>query len=307
MVLVIDGRRTQTLPSSIEEFYDCHSSLREQANSFKSQPVQIVEDQDTLFVHQRELAVVSANDPVVSVIGTDDATTCSCLVISDTESGTTGITHLDGCETSKTIDMMISRVTHLSESSCNPVLEAHVVGGFNDDKGMSGKLTKSILHCLNRHPLIVHLKTFCVCGMNTILKNNVSWPVVYGIKYDMKTRTIFPSSWKYRGPEEGLRGCRVFAGSRDFIEVYDTSSQTIAVKPFLFDSGYDRKDLMMILSLPDDFIRKHFSTSPAVEPDHFVSSVRRSFEILASDTNYFPNNQPLVYTFIEGSWKKSSQ
>ncbi|XP_033125713.1 protein N-terminal asparagine amidohydrolase-like [Anneissia japonica] len=55
--------------------------LKEEAIKFRSQPVQTCHSNGVLYVNQREFACSLPDDDAISVIGTEDATTCHILVL----------------------------------------------------------------------------------------------------------------------------------------------------------------------------------------------------------------------------------
>ncbi|CAO2586945.1 Protein N-terminal asparagine amidohydrolase [Lemmus lemmus] len=59
--------------------------LEERARLLRGQSVQQVGPQGLLYVQQRELAVTSPKDDSISILGSDDATTCHIVVLRHTE------------------------------------------------------------------------------------------------------------------------------------------------------------------------------------------------------------------------------
>lgn len=141
----------------------------------------------------------------------------------------------------------------------------------------------------------------CVCGENTVVKDEKPWPGIMGIVFNVKDGSLHPASWNNRGPEAVLRSARVFAGDPHVYDVYDSSSQKLSIHPFETES---QNEYLMYLTLTDDKIRQFFSTSPDQEPDHFVKNVRESFQLLSSGADLFPSKEPLVYVFRESRWTR---
>jgi len=57
----------------------------------------------------------------------------------------------------------------------------------------------------------------------------------------------------------------------------------------------------------DDFIRRNFSTSPAVEPDHFAEEMRQMFQFVAQNPfpleSVFRSRQSLKFLLTDkGEW-----
>ena len=74
----------------------------------------------------------------------------------------------------------------------------------------------------------------------------------------------------FRGPDLQLRNARHFTGGHQVLDIYDSQLGMLRIGPFNYDPlrGVD-----LWLSQPDDFILQHLSTSPEVEPAHFVMQV----------------------------------
>lgn len=100
-----------------------HSSYEfASSNEFK-QPLE--EIPKTIYVHQREFAVVAKNDPHgFHLIGSDDATTCHILVLDNQFA--VGLIHLDGGETLNSIKQMLQELKQYAPQ--NKDYDAYLVG-----------------------------------------------------------------------------------------------------------------------------------------------------------------------------------
>ncbi|XP_048817160.1 protein N-terminal asparagine amidohydrolase isoform X3 [Lagopus muta] len=83
MPLLINGERID-LTRLTGGVIRTHPHLEEKAKLLRSQPTQIVEPKGLLYVQQREFAVTTPNDGSVSILGSDDATTCHLIVLRHT-------------------------------------------------------------------------------------------------------------------------------------------------------------------------------------------------------------------------------
>ncbi|POI34876.1 hypothetical protein CIB84_001372 [Bambusicola thoracicus] len=83
MPLLINGERID-LTRLTGGVIRAHPHLEEKAKLLRSQPTQIVEPKGLLYVQQREFAVTTPNDGSVSILGSDDATTCHLIVLRHT-------------------------------------------------------------------------------------------------------------------------------------------------------------------------------------------------------------------------------
>ena len=104
MVLVIDGR-----VYSQSCTFDClaahadlmHASRLLASSTELQQPAEEVDQ--TIYVGQREFAIVANDDPHgFHWLGSDDATTCHILVLDNQVA--VALAHLDGCETRQSIE-----------------------------------------------------------------------------------------------------------------------------------------------------------------------------------------------------------
>ncbi|KAL8175554.1 UNVERIFIED_CONTAM: Protein N-terminal asparagine amidohydrolase [Gekko kuhli] len=134
----------------------------ESAKLLRSQPAQTVGPRGLLYIQQREFAATTPKDGSVSVLGSDDATTCHLVVLRHTGSGATCLTHCDGSDTDKEVVLITNAVRVLSPSTEYGRLELHLVGGFSDDRHLSQKLTNQLLRAFDRLQENIHLVTFCV-------------------------------------------------------------------------------------------------------------------------------------------------
>lgn len=64
----------------------------------------------------------------------------------------------------------------------------------------------------HRHPLEIDLTLACVGELNTIMRGNIPWPVIYGIGVNVRTGELFPATFPDKGPDCALRTARFIAG-----------------------------------------------------------------------------------------------
>ncbi|XP_066186396.1 protein N-terminal asparagine amidohydrolase isoform X2 [Sylvia atricapilla] len=83
MPLLVNGVRVD-LARPTGDMIRAHPHLEEKAKLLRSQPAQIVEPRGLLYVQQREFAVTTPKDGSVSILGSDDATTCHIVVLRHT-------------------------------------------------------------------------------------------------------------------------------------------------------------------------------------------------------------------------------
>uniref|UniRef100_F6R4T8 N-terminal asparagine amidase n=1 Tax=Monodelphis domestica TaxID=13616 RepID=F6R4T8_MONDO len=288
MPLFIEGRRVR-LPQSVREIVRAHPPLEERAELLRGQPVQPVGPRGLLYVQQRELAVTSPQDGSISVLGSEDATTCHIVVLRHTGTGATCLTHCDGSDTQAEVPLILKSLKSLSGCGQDGRLEVHLVGGFNDDRQLSQKLTSQLLSEFDRQEDDIHLVTFCVTAVN------------------IKTAEIFRASFPERGPEEELRSARSLTGG-PMINIYDAKTEQLHIGPY-FWMPFPHVDFW--LQQDDKQLLENLSTSPLAEPPHFVPNIRSTLMFLKKypfpGNSLFPGNRALLYKKNEGGlWEKIS-
>lgn len=110
----------------------------------------------------------------------------------------------------------------------------------------------------------------CIVDLNTTVRNDRNWPIVYGVGVNIRTGEIFPATFPDKGPELSLRQARSFTGAQNVLDIYDSSLGMLRIGPFNYDPlrGVD-----LWLSQSDEFLLQHLSTSPEVESPTFVMHV----------------------------------
>uniref|UniRef100_A0AAX7U9P5 N-terminal asparagine amidase n=1 Tax=Astatotilapia calliptera TaxID=8154 RepID=A0AAX7U9P5_ASTCA len=280
---------------------------QEKAKAFRSKPLVDVDPKCLLYVHQREFAATTPADKCVSVIGSDDATTCHLVVLRHTGSGAVCLGHCDGSSTWSEVPLLVKAVTSLSDACKEGRLELHLVGGFNDDSTTSHNLSLDILAAFQVQKEDIHLETCCITEMNDVVVNGTHRPVVYGIGVDVKTGDVYPASFPHKGPAEELRSARTFTGG-EMVNIYDSSRGLFQIGPCTWSQNLD---IAFWLSQNDDTILKYLSTSPRAEPPHFVQHMKSTIQFLLDHPNsesLFPGGQPQFYHRTEtGDWERVVQ
>jgi len=310
MVLLIEGKVFEQRSACISDLEKAYPVLAARSETLRRRPTATQRSPRLLYVLQREFAVVSPADERVDVLGSEDATTCHLLVLRHTGSGVTALAHLDGAGMEEAVDRMIASMLEVSRGAPEGGrLEAHLVGGFVDDRGESIKLFRDLYRIfrLSTHPL--HLVTACVCDANDVVKTDgIHYPIIYGVAVDCKSGTLFPATFPDKGPDMALRSARHFTGStrRVVADVYDPIGRKLVIKAFDFDP-WEEAELWMQQS--DDFILKYMSTSPEQEPADFVAHIRQTLQFIIDNPTLrtaggaFPDGAPRVYEKShDGAW-----
>ncbi|KAM4595697.1 protein N-terminal asparagine amidohydrolase isoform 2-T2 [Fundulus diaphanus] len=306
MPLFIQDRATDRFRTTAEVF-GRYPHLQENAKAFRSKPLVEVDPKHLLYVQQREFAATTPADNCVSVIGSDDATTCHLVVLRHTGSGAVCLAHCDGSSTWSEIQLVTKAVTSLSNVRDDGRFELHLVGGFNDDGKTSQKISLSILAAFQKLEEEIHLETCCITEMNDVAVNGIHRPTVYGIGVNVKTGEVFPASFPHKGPAEELRSARTFTGG-EMAGIYDSSRGLVEIGPCHWTPDMD---IAFWLSQSDDTILKYLSTSPKAEPPHFVQHMKSTIQFLLShpdSDSLFPGGLPQLYRRSEsGAWERLVQ
>ncbi|KAF3687265.1 Protein N-terminal asparagine amidohydrolase [Channa argus] len=306
MPLFIQNRRIDCI-SSTAELFDKYPHLKENARVFRSKPLADIDPKQLLYVQQREFAATTPADDCVSVIGSDDATTCHLVVLRHTGSGAVCLAHCDGSSTWSEVPRLVKAVTSLSDVSNDGRLELHLVGGFDDESKASHKLSLNILIAFQNHKEDIHLETCCITEMNDIIVDGTHRPVVYGICVNVKSGDVVPASFTYKGPAEELRSARTFTGGQ-MADIYDSSQRLVKIGPCKWSPNLD---IAFWLSQDDDTILKYLSTSPMAEPPYFVQHTKSTIQFILEHPNsdsLFPASQPQLYQRTEsGDWERIVQ
>ncbi|XP_060634218.1 protein N-terminal asparagine amidohydrolase [Anolis sagrei] len=306
MPLLVDGQRVE--PSQrLRALAFAHRGLEEQARRLRSQPARLVGPKGLLYVQQREFAATTPRDGSVSILGSDDATTCHLVVIRHTGSGATCLTHCDGSDTEMEVLLMMNAIKMLSSNTECGRLEVHLVGGFNDDRHLSQQLTNQLLRAFDSLQDSIHLVTFCVTDLNDRQEKGNHFPFIYGIGVNVKTGEVFHATFPDRGPAEDLRSASILTGAK-MVNIYDSRKEELRIGPY-FWMPFPHVDFW--LQQDDEHILQNLSTSPVAEPPHFVSHIRATLMYLKEhpfpDKTLFPSRRPWIYRKnSDGLWERVS-
>uniref|UniRef100_H9G882 Uncharacterized protein n=1 Tax=Anolis carolinensis TaxID=28377 RepID=H9G882_ANOCA len=296
--------RSKNIINPLYEFWEEQSTealedttdviTEEQARRLRSQPARLVGPKGLLYVQQREFAATTPRDGSVSILGSDDATTCHIVVIRHTGSGATCLTHCDGSDTEMEVLLMMNAIKMLSSNTECGRLEVHLVGGFNDDRHLSQQLTNQLLK-----PDIT-ISFFCLS--NPSLHSRLFFPAV-----NVKTGEVFHATFPDRGPAEDLRSASILTGAK-MVNIYDSRKEELRIGPY-FWMPFPHVDFW--LQQDDEHILQNLSTSPLAEPPHFVSHIRATLVYLKEhpfpDKTLFPNRRPWIYRKnSDGLWERVS-
>ncbi|CAG0884174.1 unnamed protein product [Darwinula stevensoni] len=305
MPLVVGGVVLENpLARETRSLIHAHPVFKETASSLCAMPTKVVGPVGLLYVNQREMAATVPHDKNVSILGTEDATTCHMAVLRHSGSGAVGLTHFNGSWLDEGAAALVQRVQELSLGYPEGRLELHLVGGFHDSRGISEDIATQLLYAFHKLPMEIDLVLLCVGELNSTIRGGIHWPIIYGIAVNVKTGEIFPATFPEKGPDMPLRNARHFTGGHQILDIYDANLGLMRIGPFNYEPlrGVD-----LWLQQSDDFILQHLSTSPEVEPPHFVMQVRSTLKHIQEhpfpSVTIFPDNRPHFYRKDEsGAW-----
>ncbi|XP_078610871.1 protein N-terminal asparagine amidohydrolase-like [Branchiostoma floridae x Branchiostoma japonicum] len=304
MPLVVDDTPVGQV-DSVKSLLTRFPHFKESAADLCSQAVRTLGTDGVLYVNQREYAATGPSDDVVQFLGSEDATTCHIAVLRHTGCGVTCVAHFDGAGTREGIRDMMANLGQLTQNCTEGRLELHLVGGFCDDRCMSEQLTLELIEEFNRVKDNICLQTACVSELNDVVKDQVHWPVIYGIAVDVRSGEMFPAKFTDKGPDQALRHARNYTGKHEMLNIYDSTKRELNIGPFHYERFHDADRW---LEQPDRIILKYLSTSPLVEPPDFVENTRAALKFLLEHPHpvetVFPRGRGKVYRRnTAGQWE----
>ncbi|OWR48479.1 putative asparagine amidohydrolase isoform 1 [Danaus plexippus plexippus] len=307
MVVVLNGVLADECPTSVRALLSAHPGYRDAAAQLLATAPRVVGPQGLLYVAQRELAAVVPHDKNVSIIGSDDATSCIIVVVRHSGSGAVSLAHLDGSGTEEVAAAMVAKAQQLAAGYPEGRLELQMVGGFTDPRRYSDDLFANIMLSFHRLSEEIDLTLACCCELNTALGGSPS-PLVTGVGVDIRAGDMFPATFPDKGPELPLRIARTITGgpnAAQVLDIYDNGVGMLRIGPFNYDP---LRSVELWLGQSDDFILQHLSTTPAVEAPHFVHNIRVTLKFIQQHpfpaVTVFPDNRPHYYRRDEqsGCW-----
>uniref|UniRef100_H2ZB55 Protein N-terminal asparagine amidohydrolase n=1 Tax=Ciona savignyi TaxID=51511 RepID=H2ZB55_CIOSA len=246
-------------------------------------------------------------------------TTCHMAVLRCQETSTTSLAHFDGTYVHEGAAEMVKSIINIRESTRaenNEVnIDLHLLGGFDDDRELSVKLSTDLLQAFHSiqvdgHTISLHLRTFCCTSLNTRHTTKrgaeISLPIIYGAAVELKTGQIYPVAFdeQARAPMCDMRGAKSLNSQNNkMCNIYKWRSERVVIPAFTFAPFPAAHEW---LEQSDAFIRKHMSTSPTAEPLNFASHIRESLCFIVAHPepmeSVFKSNHELQYALQDGKW-----
>ncbi|XXQ31284.1 Protein N-terminal asparagine amidohydrolase [Plasmodiophora brassicae] len=257
--------------------------LSSRARSFLSRPYAPVRGDVThVYVLQREMALVDVSHQTgIGLIGSDDATTCSIVMLTDAARDRVAIAHLDDCSQ---ISMFVERWFDLIGAETQAT-SLFLVGGYDDERHVSAPITTSILSYLANHANVFDISLLVTGQCNTTTNGSCLVPRVRGVAFDVSSRDVYPVEFpsERRGP---LVHYRALGACHDLHVVVDCRQRRDAVEwvigpyPRFPRHADDPSTLWLATKAPDHVVLESMSTSPNAEGPKFVPDMRARLLLL---------------------------
>ena len=277
MVLIIDGQEV-TAPIPVSSLHNTFQLLKANSLSLLSRAQrQVSAEEKCVYVAQREVAVAGMDDSM-ELLGSEDATTCHIVILRDTNTGTTGLAHLDEPEPEQFLALEREVRDRSGVRSVTRELESRdyqvsLLGGYEDEQSTSEDITDTLLNVMQALKATFRLEIAIIGKINTFIKDGLAWPRVYGGGVVLRTGEIFCGKFSYHGPDTDIRALRINSGGHNLHNIYDSLSGQIIIQPFKFSV---LPDAHLLLRRADSFLLRYCSTSPLVEPPDFCQNLRCS-------------------------------
>ncbi|EPY85131.1 protein N-terminal asparagine amidohydrolase-like protein [Camelus ferus] len=274
------GDSVQTCTNPLDTFFPFDPCVLKRSKKFIDPVYQVWEDMSAEELQEfkkpikKEVVEDEEDDFLkgsISILGSDDATTCHIVVLRHTGNGATCLTHCDGTDTKAEVPLIMNAIksfshhaqcgrwlglqvtgldsaagpTRSSQSTVviDPRLEVHLVGGFSDDRQLSQKLTHQLLRklCHTLSEEMVHFPCGAALGVDPGLTWSSSGLTCFRCQFEailssltavnVKTAEIYRASFQDRGPEEELRAARALTGG-PMISIYDAKTEQLRIGPY---------------------------------------------------------------------------
>lgn len=261
-----------------------------------------------LYIHQNEIAK-NVPQGIFDFIGSDDTTTCHIVLAKSRSSTSTNrsnilVTHIGGRNSCRNLHLAIDELG-------DDLIDVFIMGGIDDN--LSKEITSALLKELQQSHRRVCLQLLHVNHYNIYMKDNkYPCPKVYGFGFHGTSMEVsfmsFPMTT--RGPEIVLREAIMFSHeitskyhiNPDLLCVFDGRKDLYFRIPY-FKVSLSPEYLSYFLEISDEEILIHLSTSPFVEPKHFVDKIKQTLifiqKYLMNDEYFGIDKQDLLYQQLQ--------
>jgi len=304
------------LPSSVADFIQTYPQYQIEARHIISMPsIAVDAHEPCLFIHQLELACVSADDPNIDMLGIDDMTTCCGVIVRHTGSFAAGAGHFDGNGTKDGLAKIVDGVVELTKdwahkNSVNQTVlsvqyqyEVYLFGAFDDARNISIDVVMQLLECLYETNLDLHLKAACICANNTYYQDYIPYPCITGLLCNVKTGRISPASFTFQGPLEEIRRLRFLMRSPIIMHsIYNPFTKILEIEPY--DWTLTNDTIQQLLGLNTNSFLHYLSTSPLSEKPNYVINCKLALKFLKDNRgSLFCSGRSYKFIRTNGQWK----
>lgn len=188
-----------------------------------------------------------------------------------------------------------------------------ILGGFIDgsDREYSRSLSNEILSVLSANTNVkFHLKLAAMTNYNDHIINHIHYPMIYGICFDIHTKTLRKMNFINFGPAFRLRSVYLSVSSDSAGCIYTSSKGSIAIKQFsinryVIDRYYQR--LYKNYFHDDELFLKNTSTSPIQERPSYLPHMRKTVLYILKYAEqipqwFDPQTHSIVYYRSNNQW-----
>ena len=270
---------------------DRTTGLSSQLSSDGEACIDAVQTSKAICVLQSESATVPLEHGYI--VGSSDATTCVLAFV---------------------VTLYSISCLHIDEQTCTPAHlnrslrgmqdsaggELFLVGGYDDNHGLSAKILRQVLHFYTTCSAELELKLAFVGRFNTKVQKCYadcasasskgashahSAPRISGAAFCPTRQVLTPAEIRYRGPMLVERQVRCMMKG-PYADIYDASRQCLVFEPWPHRLDCrTRRRLQRCCRVPDEVLLHLISTSPHAERPSFASDVRACLQRLVRGSN----------------------
>jgi len=268
-----------------EQFINAEELCEKNAVFLSSEAMYIQKRNNQCVVHviTNEMAIVSMKKQAIHIVGSDDATTCNIVIFGDEKQML--VAHLDQNDQMEFVLQQWQQTT----GARRDITPVYIVGGYDDEQGISKPITLSILQALMNSTCRYCIELFVTGPTNTIQCTSHALPKVRGIAYVAGTESFHPTEFS---PESRLPLIpqRFLGQSASKMSILfndiDSSLPRCQIGPFQSLAFWG--EYKMLLEYPDEIILKYTSTSPFAEGAKFVQDIRDTIQYASTHATVPP-------------------
>jgi len=210
-----------------------------------------------------------------------------------------------GIQDYNTLELMVSRFLTDANATEASKVDLYLVGGYDDNSGVSFDLLNFLLHYFAKHKTRFNLKLIC-CGLfNSREQSFYHLPKVTGVLVDIDAKKVLRCQINkdQRGPVPILRHIWLYS-SFGLKAIYNSKNGCVVLPMFKITLPAKFKLLEVI---DDEYALSIFSTSPEAERDCFITELREMYgfvkDCIKKKIDPFKGKERLCFkTETDGKW-----